>query len=44
MATVDFFVLFYLSKGRKVDSDFPKLLDSSSNLLKQDLQESGLVI
>lgn len=39
-----FFVLFYLSKGRKVDSDFPKLLDSSSNLLNQDLRESGLVI
>lgn len=37
-------LIFYLSKGRKVDSDFPKLLDSSSNLLNQDLQESGLVI
>lgn len=33
-----------LSTARKVDSDFPKLLDSSSNLLNQDLQESGLVI
>ena len=35
---------FFLSKGRKVDLVFSKLLDSSSNLLNQDHREMGLVI